>query len=242
MLCLGCDVPSLAENFLSLYGGYQFSASGSNVSAQENLNYPNPATNLLPVATSDLDLNGSFTLGLRAGRYFEALPGFGLEVEGQYSRPDFKRQDVDITLTNASIAGHSTFTMDQLNARFHMLMGGVNLLYRYDGLQKIKPYVGAGPAAYALYIRGSGDSGNIIAPAAIATNAFTDGGDMNSFGYGFGFNAKAGLEIPISERWSFDTEYKFSYSKLHVNAFRSLSDIDVDYRAHNITAGLRFKF
>lgn len=212
------------------------------MTAMEDLNYTASPANKHPATGSDIELDPSFTFGIRAGRYLDSLPGWGFEFEGQYSRPDFKRQDVTITLTDGtSVGGHSAFTEDQLPADFHMLMGGFNLLYRHDGFEYFKPYVGGGHAVAALFIHGSGDSCKIITPASL-TRGFCKGGEMNSTGVGFGFNTKAGVEVPINDNLSFDAEYKFSYGKMDVDWFRSFSDIEVDMQAHNVTAGLRFKF
>ena len=230
--------------FIGVYGGYQFGAQGSDLSAQEDLGYTTPFPNRVPATASDIDLSDGASFGGRIGYYFQSMPGFGIEVDGQYSRPNFERQNVTIRLTDTTIAGFDTFVMDQLGADFHMVMGGVNLLYRFEnlGLGGIMPYVGAGPALYGVFIRGSGDSGNVIAPAAIATNAFNDGGEMASGGWGIGFNLKAGLEVPLGDHVSLDTEYKFSYAQMEIDNFRSLSDIEVTYRAHTVAAGLRYRF
>lgn len=239
--------PRLAnsETFIGVFGGYQFGAKGTDLTAQEDLGYTTPIPNRVPAAASDIQLRDSATFGARIGHYFESLPGFGVEIEGQYSRPDFKRQNVTVRLTDRTIAGFNRFTMDQLPAEFHMVMGGVNLLYRFDTLQQMggfKPYVGAGPAIFGLFVRGTGDSGKIVAPAALATPGFINGGDMVSGGWGLGFNAKIGVEVPVTDRLSFDTEYKFTYGRLDVRGFRSFSDIDVNYQAHGLLAGLRYKF
>lgn len=233
--------PAKAEDYLGIYGGFQFSVKGTELSAQEDLNYTGAIPNRHAATGSDLDLKSSATLGLRAGYFFDSIPNLGIETEGQYSRPDFKRQDVTITLINTSIGGFSSFTEDQLEADFHMLMGGINLIYRFNQFGTFKPYIGGGPAVFGLFIRGSGDSCRIIAPAAL-TRGFCEGGKMDSNGVGYGFNAKAGVEIPFTENWSLDAEYKYSFAKFDVDWFRSFSDIEIDYQAHNLTAGLRYKF
>ena len=234
-------VTAKAEDYFAIYGGIQFGTEGTDMTAQEDLNYTGAFSNKHPATGSDIDLKDSATLGLRGGHFFDAMPNFGIEFDVQYSRPDFKRQDVTITLQDTSIGGHSAFTEDQLEADFHMLMGGINLIYRFNQFGNFKPYIGGGPAVFGLFIRGSGDSCRIIAPAAL-TRGFCDGGEMASKGVGYGFNAKAGVEIPFAENWSLDAEYKYSFAKFDVDWFRSFSDIEVDYQAHNVTAGLRYKF
>lgn len=234
--------PVVAENFVGIYGGYQFGAQGTDLKAQEDLNYTGSTPHRHPATGSDLSLEDSPTVGLRIGRYFESIRGLGLEGEFQYSQPNFKNQNVTVTLTDGTkIGGYSAFTENQLPADFYMLMGGLNLLYRYDGFERFKPYVGAGPAIFGLGLHGSGNSCNIVAPAPLV-RGFCDGGEMVSDGIGVGLNAKAGFEIPISSWISIDAEYKFSYGSMDVNWFRSFSSITVDYEAHNVTTGLRLKF
>jgi opacity protein-like surface antigen len=246
VLVLAAALPANAENFIGVYGGYQFGARGTDMRAQENLGYPS-SDDLHPSTATDITLKDNPTIGVRFGRYFDALPGFGIEAEGQYSRPDFIRQDVTIKLTDTNIdglLGHSSFTEDQLSADFHVLMGGVNLLYRFQPIEQFyntRLYAGGGPAAFGLLIQGSGNSCRIVAPAELK-RGYCDADEMTSAASGIGFNAKAGIEIPISDRWSFDAEYKYSYGSFDADWFRSFSDIKLDYQVHNITGGLRVKF
>jgi len=82
---------------------------------------------------------------------------------------------------------------------------------RYDRLAA----VWAGPSFHVLPIRGSGDSGNVIAPAEFAS-PLIPGPSLNSTGRGFGFNLKAGLEIPLDDRFSIDAEYKYNRAYIRV--------------------------
>lgn len=213
-----------AEDYFGLFLGGQFGGKGRNLEGQKDMNYKG-TPDLHPASVSDILLSPSLTIGFKAGRYFETMPGFGVEVEGQYSRPDFKKQDVTIKLDQPYM-GVSTISMNQDKAEFHMFTAGINLLYRFEQFETFKPYVGVGPALYVLKIKGSD----------------YHYGTMNSKGFGVGFNAKAGVEIPITERLSFDTEYKFSYGKMDIDWFRSIDDPTMDYQAHHLTAGLRYKF
>jgi len=236
-----CALDARAENYFGLQFGGMFGARGTNMTAMEDLNYTGSPPMRHPATGSDISLNSSLMFGFKAGRFLESMPGIGIEIEGMYSRPDFKRQNVTITLRDTSVGGHSAFTEDQLAADFHMLSSAVNILYRFQPVGGVMPYVGAGPAFHLLFIRGSGDSCHIVAPAALA-RGFCAGGDMVSKGQGFGFNAKAGIEVPLGERLSFDLEYKFNYGRMKVDWFRSFSDITVDYTAHGVAGGLRVKF
>lgn len=241
---LAISTVSKAETFVGITGGYQLQSIGTGMEAQEDLGYTGPTPNRVPATASDIIFDQTPTLGLKLGHYFESTSGFGIEFEGQYSRPNFKRQDVTINLTNANFNGHSSFTEDQLEANFHMLTGSVNALYRFeaiDSMNNIRPYIGAGPSVYAVAIDGSGDSCKIIAPVSEARD-YCEGGDMKSSGVGFGFNVKAGVEMAIDDHWSLDAEYKLSYGKMDIDWFRSFSDIKIDHISQNISAGLRYKF
>src|SRR5690606_31713047 len=136
--------------------------------------------------------------GARFGHYFSS--GIGFEFEGFFSRPDFERQNVTITFTDGTtFFGYDSFTEDQLPADFYVAGLGFNLLYRFD-LGWARPYVGIGPTVLGLLIHGSGDSCNIVAPEDFATGDWVcEGGEMLSGGVGLGFNAKLGVEIPISD-------------------------------------------
>ncbi len=230
-----------AENYLALQIGGMSGARGKNLTALENLGYPPDYTDPVSATASDISLDPSFMVGFKAGRYFDSWPGFGVEFDGQYGRPNFKRQNVTVTLKDASFGGFSAFTEDQRPATVHMFSGSFDLLYRFSQFGTVKPYIGAGPSFHVLLFRGSGDSGNIIAPAALAT-PLIPGPSLDGTGTGFGYNLKAGLEIPLNNRFSIDAEYKYNWAHFNVDRFRSLTSIKADIDMHIVAAGLRWKF
>lgn len=232
---------AVAESYFSFQIGGMFGVRGTNLTALENLNYPFPPPDKRSATGSNIALDSSVMVGFKVGRYFDSLPGFGIEFDGHYGRPDFKRQNVAIGLTNSTVEGFSSFVEDQRPAEVHVISGSLNLLYRLSQLGMVRPYLGAGPSFHVLPIRGSGDSGNVIAPAEFAS-PLIPGPSLNSTGTGFGFNLKAGLEIPIDDRFSVDAEYKYNYAYIKVDEFRSFSSAKFDYFAHILAAGLRLKF
>jgi len=231
----------LAENYFGLQIGGVFGARGTNLNAMEDLNYTGGSPNRHAATGSDIAFDPSPMVGIRFGRYFDSLPGFGVELTGQYTKLKFKRQDVTITLQNTTVGGFSSFTEDQLPADIHMLSGSMNVMYRFSQYGMVRPYIGAGPTLHAFVIRGSGDSCHIVAPAALA-RGFCSGGEMVSKGTGLGFNVKAGVEVPLNDRLSLDLEYKFDYGRLSADWFRSFSDITLNYSSSTVAAGLRVKF
>ena len=230
-----------AETYLALQVGGMLGASGRNLTATENLGYPPDYTDPVSATGSDISFDPSFMVGFKAGRYFDSWPGFGVEFNGQYGRPNFKQQNVTITLKDVSFGGFSTFTEDQIPATVHMFSASFNLLYRFSQFGTVKPYIGAGPSFQLLLFRGSGDSGNIIAPADLAT-PLEAGPSLNGTGTGFGYNLKAGLEIPLNDRFSIDAEYNYRWARLNVDRFRSLTGIEADIDVHIVAVGLRWKF
>lgn len=230
-----------AENYLALQVGGMFGLRGRRLTAVENLGYPPDYTDPVNATASDVSFDSSFMVGFKAGRYFDSWPGFGVEFDGQYGRPNFKRQNVTITLKDTTIGGFSDFTEDQLPATVDMFSGALNLLYRFSQFSMVRPYIGAGPAFHVLRFRGSGDSGNIIAPAALAT-PLEAGPSLDSTGTAFGYDLKAGLEIPLNNRFSIDAEYKYYWARVNVDRFRSLTSIRADIDQHIVAAAVRWKF
>jgi len=230
-----------AESYLALQVGGMFGARGRNLTATENLGYPPDYTDPVSATGSDISFDASFMVGFKAGHYFDSLPGLGVEFDGQYGRPNFKRQNVTIALKDVSFGGFSAFTEDQIPADVHMFSGSLNLLYRFSQFSTVKPYIGAGPSFYRLLFRGSGDSGNIIDPMDLAT-PLGAGPSLDGTGTGFGFNLKAGLEIPLNNRFSIDAEYKYNWAHLNVDRFRSLTSIGADFEVHIVAVGFRWKF
>lgn len=94
---------SHAETYVGASVGWTFGAKITSVTGDENTNYPDPpdpAGGLpLPPGSriSDLSLNDSINLGLKAGRFFDAAPAFGIEGTFNYAQPNFCRQLVTLT-------------------------------------------------------------------------------------------------------------------------------------------------
>jgi hypothetical protein len=235
-----------AEDFLGVYGGWQFGPRATNTEAFENFYYPSqPNPDLVdqddrdiyfPVTVDDpIVLEDNFTFGIRFGRYFQDGPGFGVEIDKQFSNPDFPQQDVSFSWTDGP-GGSGTRAEDQLPAGLAMFNLGINGLYRAGQPGEVRPYFGAGPAIFLLHVTGTGDSCKL----AGTTDPYCPGPDMDYSGFGYGANAKAGFEAPISDNASVFAEYKFTIGRLMVDQFRSLDEIETTFTAHSINAGILF--
>ena len=107
---------------------------------------------------------------------------------------------------------------------------------------RFKPYIGAGPAIYRLTMTGEGKGGNVVAPASVATNGYSNGENLNTTSNGIGFKAKLGNSMDITENISFDMEYQYSWGKFDIQNFREYSEFDTTLKSHDILLGLRMKF
>lgn len=255
-----------AESFVGGSLGYSFNGNLSSITANENTAYPfNPIATypsygdwgtLFPGAHyTDVKLKDTISGGLKLGHYFDAYPSLGVELEGNYSRPNIKAQNVTITHPGfadlvidpstdpATTLGVDHFTEAQLGAKVQLFQFNLNALYRYQGFKEITPYVGLGPSLNILRITGTGVSGNIVAPFS------TEGPDPLSFGthvsqtsINAGVNFKAGLEYRLDKDWGAGMEYHYNWSPIEVDAFRSAQHLKADYESHNLSLVLQRYF
>eukprot|EP01037_Dinobryon_pediforme_P012736 gene12736-12832_t len=237
----------MAEPYVAVGVGYSFGQKLKSVTGNENTNYPSApdplAAPLFPDSkVTDLLSKDSVNLSLRGGYYFPQYPSFGVEGEFTYSQPSFKRQNV--TLTNSGFSainpnGENYFTEDQLPATVNMFTIAQNFMYRYQGFEKFTPYVGIGPALFILHITGSGTSGNIVAPAGLASGGFTSfGPNINQTSVNLGLNVKTGVEYALTKTVGLAVDYHFDCSPIKVDNFRSLSNV----KGHRFMTNLNSSF
>ena len=230
-----------AETYLGVFGGYEFDPKPRNMTAMEDEGYSTSTSNLHSSSASDLSLKQSMVGGIKLGSFLEAEPSIGFEISTMYSRPDMKRQNVTITLTDGTkFNGFDVFVEDQLPADFNFFTTQANLIYRFMQFDKLRPYIGVGPVAYLVFIHGDGRSGKLVSPFVVPD--FNSGTRGDGFGSGFGMSAKIGIEYLIDKKWSLDFEYQMSKGSLSIDHFRSFSDIKLDFSDQIITTGLRYHF
>ena len=235
-----------AEVYFGVFTGYQAASRSTNVRATEDVGYSTSTPLLHPSTGSDLELKDSVVGGIKLGMFFDSSPNWGVEFSSQFSRPDLKRQNVTITLTDGyTIPGtsFSTFTEDTLPADFNFIKTQGMLLYRVFLGDKWRPYLGVGPVFYTLFIHGDGRSGNVVAPAALSSGGTYNNGTLgDGFGTGFGVAGKLGVEYVLDKTWSLDFEYQTTKGSLSIDHLRSFSDIKADFSDQTVAVGLRYKF
>jgi len=256
------SLQAYAENYVGVSLGYSFSQRLNNLTGNENTNYPDPAdTNdqftYFPGAhISDVNLDNSLSAGIRFGHWFESQPNWGVEIEGNFSRPDFKRQDVTIShpalgqLLSYATAGEITqsyITEDQDSAKIKLFQVSADVMYRFSSEDKLKPYIGAGPTLNVMKISGTGSSGRFVSPDANTMLEYCNlfygpGPNISETMVRVGANVKAGLTYSIDEDLDLGVEYKFNWTPVHISNFRSQSDLEGDYFSHALSAVLIKKF
>jgi hypothetical protein len=249
-----------AEDYAGLSLGYSFSQQLNNLTGNENTNYPGPidpgSSLYFPGShLSDVKLDSSLNLGLKYGHWFESYPNLGIEIEGNYSRPDFKRQNVSIsspaigsTLSAATFGAitQNYITEDQLSAKIKLFQLSSDVMFRFLQNDSLKPYIGGGPTLNILRVTGTGYSGIFVSPDAgtMAGLGFTPGPGPNiaETMVRVGANLKAGVSYNIDKDWDLGAEYKFNWTPMHLSNFRSQSDLQGDFYSQTFSAVLIRRF
>ena len=225
--------------------GYSSPMDLSDVSGDENLNYPNAATSsqlLSGTTASDAKLEDSHLLGFKIGHYFEKKPFLGIEGELFHTQPNFKTQTVRLEHADAGtklgIPGATAFHEAQRPANVDLYTLAFNVMFRYQDLEKYTPYVGIGPAIYHWRVSGTGTSCEIIELG----NSPCSAPDVSENATTFGINFKFGSEYEISEDMSVGLEYKYNYADFELDQFRSMQNIEGKYKAQAFAVSLIKRF
>ena len=233
-----------AERYIGVQLGWSMPENFTKTKGDENLGYSTSTPDVqYGSQVSNAELEDSVYFGIKVGKYFENRSNLGIEGEFAYTQPDFKRQNIYLTHQNYSnypgLGGGDTFFEDQLPASADLYTIGINALYRFQTeANKIRPYIGAGPALYLWHIKGTGNSCRVNGNAASECSA----PDVNEKAVGLGLVAKLGASHDINEKVVLDLEYKYNWNRQGFDQFRSLSKIDTTYQAHNLLLSLSYKF
>lgn len=252
-----------AEPYISASMGYALNSKLSGIKGTENLNYPLNSSDkgydptiIFPGTTySDIKLKDVLQGGLKAGYYFESLPNLGFELEGNYSQPNVKRQNVNISnsngigdvvsfgLTGASgnTSSPNQFTEDQLPAKVKLFQLNFNALYRYQGFKDFTPYIGGGPSLNYIKITGTGYSGIFVDPA-IGDTGCEGCGNLHDTSLNFGANFKVGAEYHIDKQWGLGAEYHYNWSNVDIANFRSSHNLNADLNMETLNVILTRHF
>jgi opacity protein-like surface antigen len=228
-----------AEPYAGVSVGFGFGQKVTSVKGDENTNYPDPPTAdptdaplLKNAKISDLKVANTPLVSFKAGYFFSQIPFLGVEGELSYLRPDFKRQDVTLSHPGFDpLVGMNSITEHQLPVRTDLFVLALNAIYRYQGVKDITPYVGGGPALFLWRIHGTGFSG--IVPSLDMPG--TPGPRINETSLDFGFDLKAGVEYSLSQEWALGLEYRFQWSRVNFDNFRSVSNASGNYHGHALS-------
>ena len=246
LFSLAFVAPAKAETYIGASIGGAFSQKLTHAKGDENTNYPDPpdftpgtTSPFLPGSgLSDAKLKNSLLVGFRAGHFFDAMPDLGVEMEVNYSHPNFKEQN--ITLTHPGylpLVGQGYVTEDQLAANVRLFQLSVSGIYRYRDLEKLTPYVGVGPSLNMFKITGTGYSGILVSPAGACAGFGVcpgPGPNINDTKVKVGLNFKCGVEYRLDEHWGLALEYKYDWSPLKISHFRSISNAHGDFQSQSI--------
>jgi opacity protein-like surface antigen len=144
------------------------------------------------LSSSKLGLASSVLYGIKFG-VFPWRP-LGLEVEAFNSTPHSRQQNI----TFRGPGGSVSTTLPGINNRVTVL--AFNAIIRYPG-DWLQPYIGMGPGIFFVRSRGWGES---VSDTTV------------------GFNAQAGLNVRLGQRWGVFGEYKYNWAKLR---FDNLADV-----------------
>ena len=227
-----------AETYIGGSIGWSFDQNITSVKGDENTNYPDPPDpNTLPLLAgsriSDLRLEDSVNLGLKAGYFFDQAPALGIEGEFNFARPNFRRQLVTLThpdFVNISPDGSDHVTEDQLPAHADKFMLALNAVLRYQELEDLTPYIAGGPALFIFHVHGTGFSGSIPEFGIPGE----PGPLLNETTVELGFDAKAGIEYNLGDNWAVGAEYRYEWTPISLDNFRSLSNASGHYHGSNV--------
>ena len=257
-----------AEPYAGLALGWTFNQKLSGIKGDENLNYPNAISTVdgtfYPgTSYSDIKLKDALQGGIKAGYYFDAMPNLGIEVEGNYSQPNMKAQNV--TLTNPSGTGASagvgigavisggtpssvlsgdgnSATEAQLPAKAQLLQFNFNAMYRYQGFKEFTPYIGAGPSINIIRLTGTGESGHFVNPTDPTGANISYGPRVSDTSVNLGANFKLGAEYRMGDDWGLGAEYHYTWSNVDISHFRSANNLNADLSMQSLSIVLTKHF
>lgn len=254
---------ALAEDYVGLGLGSVIDAKLTGIKGNENINYPDPVVegSYFPgTRYSSLDLKTVLQGGVRLGHFFESNPNFGIELEGNYSQPNMKKQNV--TITNAGIGyaissvsdgllpvvNENSFIENQYPAKVQILQFNLNAMYRYQGFKEFIPYVGAGPSFNFVRITGTGlsgvfvdsSTGELVPSGTCITGTPCSKVHDNSFNVGLNF--KVGAEYKFDDAWGLGAEYRYNWVPVDISNFRSASNLNADLNMQTLSVVLTRHF
>ena len=257
---------AIAEPYVSASLGWTFNQKLKNIKGDENLDYEDPINltdgSFYPGSHySDIKLKDVLQGGIKAGYYFESMPNFGLEIEGNYSQPNMKKQNVTITnnsglvgspseglgigdafgLSGYSNQNSNSVTENQLPAKVKLLQFNFNALYRYQGFKEFTPYIGGGPSVNIIRITGTGESGHFVDPPD-CNDCVSYGPNVHDTSVNIGANFKMGAEYHLDKDWGLAAEYHYNWVPVDISHFRSANNLNADLTMQSLSVVLTRHF
>jgi opacity protein-like surface antigen len=188
--------------YIGLYGGY---TTGMDASWE----YSN--------RDFDLDIDDTWTAGIKIGYSHPKMKYFAAELEYSYLEPELNN-------TIITRSGADLISFDSGNSKLHNFM--LNIIAKYpEG--RIHPYFGFGLGASYVDI----DSQVSSSIAGVTASA-----NISEHDTSFAWQAMAGIDFDIVKNLSIDLGYRYFYTKPDIN------DSELEIKTGIVTAGLKFRF
>jgi opacity protein-like surface antigen len=165
-------------------------------------------------SSSDISLDSSYNLGIKAGYIFPQAPYLALELEYNY----MFGQDVE----NQTVSG-STFTGEDVTTSALM----ANVLFMYPG-DWFRPYIGFGIGWAMIDVKLAGSDSD---------GAFTLDESDNSWAWQF----LLGVNFPFAKNWSADLGYRY-FAAENFSISAGGSDTDIKYTNSTVILGINYHF
>lgn len=179
-------------------------------------------TNNFSGETGKMFFRDSSSVGLKAGYMFMSLDrsySVGLQLDANAYKAHIKEL-VDSNGTVAPVTSNTDFIAVALNAVFRA------------EVEDVRPYVGAGAGWYYLNV----GAGIKPVPAVGIPGGWAEGSDST-----YGFQAFAGVDVPLTKSLSLFAEYKFLMAKFSFPR-KIFLPLDIDYQSSQLYAGLTYSF
>jgi opacity protein-like surface antigen len=217
-VCLFTLVSSIFVSAAGAYAEPYFSVYGGLVQPHEAA-----LTNNVSGETGEMTFRDSSSVGLKAGYWFPAQDksySVGLQLDANAYKAHIKEL-VDSDGTVAPVTSNTDFIAVALNAVFRA------------EVESVRPYAGAGAGWYYLNV----GVGNKPVPAVgIGSAGWTSSSDS-----AVGFQAFAGVDIPLTKSLAFLIEYKFLMAEFSFTE-NIYFPLDLDYESSQLYAGLTYSF
>ncbi|HEY3197847.1 MAG TPA: outer membrane beta-barrel protein [Nitrospirales bacterium] len=165
------------------------------------------------ISASPLALKSSLLYGIKLGVF--PWRWVGMEVEAFHSTPHTKQQTAIIRQAGTSISG----TVAGIDQRVTVL--AFNAIVRYPG-RILQPYIGIGPALFFARVKDS------------------TGSDSDTT---VGFNAQAGLNVRLGQRFGVFGEYKYDWAQFTYGSGNSVQlGLKGVYSNNALVAGVSWYF